>query len=275
KFANKIWNASRLIFLNMERSGVEPQVVDRGELQSLEDRWIFSVLHQVAKSVNSAFEQHRYHEVAEILYHFCWHDFCDWYLEIKKLRLGENTGMTDDWRNLLSAYSEWLKLLHPIMPFQTEELWHRLNRTDSISLQPYPVAGVRDEPAEKEMALLQDIITSARNLRANVNRNVQLDAVLYADKPDVAIIEKLTNLKLEVRPPGPETHGFHLQINIPVDRKRLEQEIHQYQKLVADKDRQLSNEKFLAGAPPQVIESLREKRAEYQAQLEKSQAALS
>ncbi|MDQ6758828.1 MAG: class I tRNA ligase family protein, partial [Acidobacteriota bacterium] len=276
KFANKIWNASRLIFLNMERSGVEPQVIKRGELQSLEDRWMFNLLDRTAQSVNQAFEQHRYHEVAETLYHFFWHDLCDWYLEIKKLRLGENSGMTNDWRNLLGAYSESLRLLHPIMPFQTEELWHRLGRTDSISVQAYPLTGARDGVAEREMTLLQEIITSARTLRSHVNRSIQIDAVLYGEPADVEVIEKLANLKLEVRPPRPDTLGFDLQLNIPtqIDRKRLEKEVSQYQKLVADKDRQLSNDKFLASAPAQVVESLRAKRAEYQAQLEKSQAAL-
>ena len=85
-FANKIWNAARLLFMNMERSALEPQVVERGELNALEDRWIFSLLDRTSRSVNQAFEQHRYHEVAETLYHFFWHDLCDWYLEIKKLR---------------------------------------------------------------------------------------------------------------------------------------------------------------------------------------------
>src|SRR5205814_5411620 len=161
-FANKIWNAARLIFLNMERSGVEPAVVQHGELQALEDRWMFSLLDRTARTVNQAFEQHRYHEVAETLYHFFWHDLCDWYLEIKKLRLVENSGMTNDWANLLSVFAESLRLLHPIMPFLTEELWHRLvaqaSACESISLQPYPRAAVADEAAEKEMALLQDII---------------------------------------------------------------------------------------------------------------------
>jgi valyl-tRNA synthetase len=243
--------------------------------------------------VNQAFEQHRYHEVAETLYHFFWHDLCDWYLEIKKLRLAENSGMTNDWANLLSVFAESLRLLHPIMPFQTEELWHRLGRTDSISLQPYPGAGVPDEAAEKEMSLIQEIIGSARMLRANFNldKSRQLEGVLYGSNgvahSHKAVVEKLTNLKLDIRPERPgklegavrSTPDFDLLIALPTadtktQRNRLEKEVQQYEKLVADKDRQLSNDKFLQSAPAHVIESLRSKRAEYQAQLEKSRAAL-
>ena len=106
----------------------------------LEDRWIFSRLSRTAESVNRALEQHRYHEVAEELWQFFWHDFCDWYLEIKKLRLSANSGLTDDWRNLLSVFGAYLRLQHPIMPFITEELWHRFGQTESIALAKYPQA---------------------------------------------------------------------------------------------------------------------------------------
>jgi valyl-tRNA synthetase len=290
-FANKIWNASRLLFMNMERSGVEPAVTEPGTLEALEDRWMFSELHRTAESVNKAFENHRYHEVAEQLWHFFWHDFCDWYLEIKKLRLAENSGMTNDWRNLLAVFSSALRLLHPMMPFITEELWHRLGQTSSISLQPYPQPGAIDEDAERQMNLLQEMITSARTLRAEFKLGTKpLNASVYANGTrldQIDVIEKLANIKLEVLSERPaklegaarSTPEFDLLIAMPVadsaaQRAKLEKEILQHEKLIADKDRQLGNEKFLASAPPQIVEGLRAKRAEYQAQLDKSRAAL-
>lgn len=250
KFANKIWNASRLIF-NMAGT---PAVVERGDLHSLEDRWIFSVLDRTIKSVNQAFAQHRYHEVAETLYHFFWHDLCDWYLELKKLR------PAGDGRNLLAAYAESLRLLHPIMPFQTEELWHRLGRTDSISLQPYPQSSVADASADRDMAELQEIV---RVVRTRVPKQLGLKAVLERASPiEHETIRKLTNLEL----------AMHVAPEAP--RPDLSKQIEQFEKLIADKDRQLSNEKFLSSAPAHVVESLRAKRSEYQAQLEKTRAGL-
>jgi valyl-tRNA synthetase len=290
-FANKIWNASRLLFMNMERSGVEPAVTELGTLDTLEDRWMVSELHRTAETVNKAFENHRYHEVAEQLWHFFWHDFCDWYLEIKKLRLAESSGMTNDWRNLLTVFSSALRLLHPMMPFITEELWHRLGQTSSISVQPYPQPGMIDADAERQMNLLQEMITSARTLRAEFKLGAKpLNASVYANGTrldQIDVIEKLANIKLEVLSERPaklegaarSTPDFDLLIAAPVadaavQRAKLEKEIQQHEKLIADKDRQLGNEKFLASAPPQIVEGLRAKRAEYQAQLDKSRAAL-
>jgi valyl-tRNA synthetase len=290
-FANKIWNASRLLFMNMERSGVEPAVTEPGTLETLEDRWMFSELHRTAEIVNKAFENHRYHEVAETLWHFFWHDFCDWYLEIKKLRLSENSGMTNDWQNLLAVFSAALRMLHPMMPFITEELWHRLGQTSSISLQSYPQAAAVDSEAERQMGFLQEMITSARTLRAEFKLGTKpLNASVYANGTRIEhidVIEKLANIKLEVlaqRPAKMEgaarsTPEFDLLIAVPVadvatQRAKLEKENAQLEKLIANIDRQLTNEKFLASAPPNIVESLRGKRAEYQGQLDKNRAAL-
>jgi valyl-tRNA synthetase len=132
----------------MERSGVEPWLPHhletfRAEARpsiavAVEDRCIFSRLNSCAEQVNRAIDQYRYHEAAQLLWHFFWHEFCDWYLELKKLRLEENSGLTADWRNMLAAFETALRLLHPAMPFLTEELWQRLKgdarRPASIAL---------------------------------------------------------------------------------------------------------------------------------------------
>ncbi len=185
-FANKIWNASRLIFMKMESSGVEPWVprelncclpeaVSDSLVVPLEDRWIFSRLNRCAESVNRAIETYRFHEAAQTLWHFVWHEFCDWYLELKKLRFEENSGLNAHWRNLLTVYEMLLRLLHPLMPFLTEELWQRLterndDRPISIALAHYPQYNVdaSDAQAEIEMGILQSIVTAARELRADL-----------------------------------------------------------------------------------------------------------
>jgi valyl-tRNA synthetase len=286
QFANKMWNAARMILMNMESSGVEPAFPAPGQPATLEDRWILSRLNRTAESVNRALAQHRYNEVAAELWAFFWHDFCDWYLEIKKLRFTPNSGLTDDWRNLLSAFSAYLRLQHPIMPFITEELWHRFGESTSVALAAYPQAGATDEDAEREMALMQEMITAARKLRADhgLDRKLILEGVLYchngSKSVELGVIEKLANVKLDVRnETAPKLTGavrstpeFDLALQLPeVDaegqRARVEKEKVQLKKLIADKDRQLANEKFLSSAPASVVAGLREKRGEYVARL--------
>ena len=294
QFANKMWNAARLIFMNMEACGVTPSFPEPGKPETLEDRWIFSRLNRTAASVNRALAQHRYHEVAEELWQFFWHDFCDWYLEIKKLRFTPDSGLTNDWRNLLSVFSAYLRLEHPVMPFITEELWHRFGETRSIALAAYPQAGVTDEAAEREMALMQEMITAARQMRADhgLDKKLLLEGVLYcrngSRSVELPVIEKLATVKLDVRTGAAtdlngavrSTPEFDLVLRLPevdsdIQRARLSKEIEQLEKAIADKDRQLASEKFLGSAPAHVVESLRSKRAEQAAQLEKSRATLS
>ncbi len=295
QFANKLWNAARLLLMNMESAGIEPALPEPGRLETLEDRWIFSRLSRTAESVNRALEQHRYHEVAEELWQFFWHDFCDWYLEIKKLRLSPNSGLTNDWKNLLAVFSTYLRLQHPILPFITEELWHRFGQSTSIALARYPQAGaIDDEPATMhEMAVLQEIITAARKLRADrgVDRKKELTGVLYyrdeVETLELHVINRLANVNIEVRGgTAPALNGaarstkqFDLILDLPEvdpegERVRLKKEIAQLQKLIADKDRQLSDEKFRRGAPEHVWFSLTLKRKEYVAQLEKNRDML-
>jgi valyl-tRNA synthetase len=293
QFCNKVWNAARMLLMNLESSGIEPTLPEPGQLETLEDRWIFSRLSRTAESVNRALEQHRYHEVAEEIWQFFWHDFCDWYLEIKKLRLSANSGLTNDWRNLLGVFSAYLRLQHPILPFITEELWHRFGQTTSIALAPYPQAGKTDEAAEREMGLLQDMVTAARKLKADngLDDKMELAGVLYcrngSSNVELPVLERLGKVKLEVRTgTAPvltgavrSTQHFDLALQLPeVDRdalrQRLLKEDDKLQKLVINIDRQLANEKFLSNAPPLIVAELRSKRAEYLGQIQKNRDTL-
>jgi len=313
-FANKIWNAARFLFLNMERSGVEPWTPEslaryRPEADSrtgeapLEDRWIFSRLNACADQVNRALSQCRYHEVAQVLWQFFWHEFCDWYLELKKLRLEEASGLTPDWRNILAAFESALRLLHPAMPFLTEELWQRLakgqtGRPASIALAAYPEYNrdLADLDAEREVEVLQQIVTLARNMRAEmkVEPKQRLEGVLYGRggareiaRAHAEAIEKLTNVRLELageaapaaRAGMRSTGAFDMLLKVPealaaAQRKRLEKEQEQLARNISSAQRQLSSQEFLSRAPAQVVNGLRQKLAEYEAQAEKIQAAL-
>lgn len=298
QFANKTWNAARLILMNMEASGVAPSLSEPGTAETLEDRWIFSRLSRTAAFVNAALAQHRYHEVAEKLWEFFWHDFCDWYLEIKKLRLTAGSGMTNDWRNLLSVFSAYLRLQHPVMPFITEELWHRFGQTRSIALAPYPQAGEIDEVAEREMALMQRAMASIRQGRADAGydrwRVIPGKLNFHHLTVDQLVIEKLAIFSFtNVKPAGTigtmttSSPEYELEMYITkadgeegatldteVRESRLVKEIEQLEKTIADKDRQLASEKFLASAPKHIVDALRAKRDEQAAQLQKSRETL-
>jgi valyl-tRNA synthetase len=275
-FANKIWNASRLLF-SKPKEGV-------GVPTSLADRWIFNRLRACADLANDAFKHHRYHEAAQALWHFFWDDFCDWYLELKKPET--------DWSYAYIVYEAALRLLHPLMPFLTEELWQRLgNPGRSIALEPYPQAsslGHMHDEAEREMALLQEIVTAARALRADhkIDKKPLLTGVLYCSRPlHLDAIERLANVKLTVETVAPpklegavrSTPDFDLVLEMPKaanQSERLLKENAELEKVIANSDRQLSNADIVSKMPEKVVETLRAKNAAYKAQLQKNRDAL-
>ena len=213
-FANKIWNAARFLFLNLEK--IEAQGITFEELAApeirarapyevpgeaaLAHRWIFSRLSSVSAQVREALEGFRFHETCQTIYHFFWGDFCDWYIEWLKPQLADSNRQIaiPAWRNILAVFDAALRLLHPIMPFITEELWHQFPQRAgasrvaaealasselaegtgeataplplSIALESYPEPNSdwSDPEAEAEMALLREIIIAARNVRAEM-----------------------------------------------------------------------------------------------------------
>jgi valyl-tRNA synthetase len=266
-FANKIWNASRLLFSKDQGAGART---------SLADRWIGSRLNHAVKSANEALEVHRYHEAADAVWTFFWDEFCDWYLELKK--------SDTDWGFAYEVHQKALLLLHPLMPFITEELWHRRGHETSIALEAYPQydPALNDFAAEREMKLQQDIIMAVRELRAynKIDRKVKLSGTLsLGGSVPLETIERLTNVSLDVR--RREDSGFDLKLDLPEaagaseeQKDRLKKDNEQLEKVIANSLRQLGNESFVAKAPTHVIDGMRAKLAEYQAQLAKNQAAL-
>ena len=306
-FANKIWNAARFIFLSLEKSGAEPwlpedpdrfvpQAATGNSQPSLEDRWMFSRLNEVAGLVNSHIGKYRYHEAANLLYHFFWGEFCDWYVELKKLSFRENSGLTPEWKNMLVAMERALRLLHPVMPFITEELWQRLTagatgRPKSIALSSYPAGdpALTDKEAERQVELLREIIVALRNLRAEMGipPKTGLEGICYGHRAEVAevvteqaaALSRLANVKLTAQsgaaPQGKAMHhgkDFDLQLELPAEetktlRERLAKQLKPLEKARDSSQRQLGNEQFLSKAPPHVVESIRKKLADYESQI--------
>ena len=263
-FANKIWNASRLLFSKEDTRG-------RGEASpaTLADKWIGSRFNAAVATTNKSFELHRYHEAADAVWTFFWDEFCDWYLELKK--------SDTDWGFAYEIHEKALLLLHPLMPFITEELWHRRGHETSVALEAFPQydSALHDPEAEREMKLYQEIVTEIRGVRADnkIDRKEQLTGELgVAGTINKELIERITNVSLTVVPhDGP---GYRLALGIPVPKERLEKENEQLEKVIASSHRQLANEAFVAKAPAHVIDGMRAKLAEYEAQLAKNKAAL-
>ena len=207
-FANKIWNAARFMFMNVDRiePGLRPGTgalptgagVAGFSTATLEDRWILSRFNRVAADVNDALATYRFHEAANRIYDFFWGEFCDWYLELIKPRLNfeegaDTTAARIACQNLVNMFDASLRLLHPVMPFITEEIWQAMYEgkaaVKSIALTAYPQADEKqfDLAAETEMAILQDLIVSVRNLRAElkVEPKVKVPIEVFAHEPAI------------------------------------------------------------------------------------------
>ncbi len=305
-FANKIWNAARFMFMNVDRLGTVR--VDSAKVQTvtLEDRWILSRFNRVTQGVNDALASYRFHEAANQIYDFFWGEFCDWYLELIKPRL--NSSLGDEagraCGDLVNLFEASLRLLHPVMPFITEEIWQAIYDgkppLQSVALAAYPQADEKqlDLAAETEMAVLQDLIVSVRNLRAElkVEPKVKVPIELYVhDAPTgisimqnweaikrLANVDSITNVE-EWRARQSPSRGtsrfdvrviYEKKIDIAAERERLSKELEKMEKEIANGQRQLSNEGFLAKAPANVVEGLRKRAGELVGLREKTKSKL-
>ena len=314
-FANKIWNAARFMFMNVDRAGGGVSHAQTGSrvgvsdfrATTLEDRWVLSRFNRVAEDVNSALETYRFHEAANSIYDFFWGEFCDWYLELIKPRLGENAdpgAASTACKNLVSLFEAALRLLHPVMPFITEEIWHALYDQKpplkSIALAAYPQGDAKqlDLAAETEMAILQDLIVSVRNLRAElrIEPKQRVPIQVYAHDREVrtlleqnrGAIERLASVeKVEfvdaslAKLPGARhtaRYDVHVvyakKIDTAVERERLKKDLDKIEREITNGQRQLKNEQFLAKAPPKVVEGLRKREQELQVLRQKTVSKL-
>jgi valyl-tRNA synthetase len=309
-FANKIWNAARFIFMNMDRAAEVGLAVNPAELlrdpvlgptSPIEARWIVSRLNTTAAEVNQALAEFRFHEAANTVYQFFWGDFCDWYLEIVKLRLDfpnldlNNSAVKDATQSalatLIGVFESALRLLSPFMPFITEEIWHALydQRAPSASIAltryPLPVAGRIDTEFERKMTLLQELIVTLRALRRDLDvperehvpayflSSNGIDRLLKSNDDIVRKLARISSLQVETswslastntRTTATFTTGllYEKQIDVAAERERLVKELAKYEKELQSKQGQLSNEAFLAKAPPNIVEGLRARAAE-------------
>jgi len=308
-FANKIWNAARFMFMNVDRiepglrpgGGQEcPPHISKGvagfQACNLEDRWILSRFNRVAAEVNEALATYRFHEAANRIYDFFWGEFCDWYLELIKPRLsadGSDKSVAQGaCANLVQLFDASLRLLHPIMPFITEEIWQAMYEgkpaLKSIALAAYPQADEKqiDLAAETEMAILQDLIVSVRNLRAElkVETKAKVPIQLFAHEPEMrtmieqnrGAVERLANVEkiafvessLAKLPGARHTARFDVhvvyerKIDVTAECERLKKELERIERGIAGGQKQLGNEQFLAKAPTSVVENLRKQQQE-------------
>jgi valyl-tRNA synthetase len=308
-FANKIWNAARFMFMNVDRvePGLRPARTDQWvrpyvgiagfNTIALEDRWILSRFNRVTADVNEALQSYRFHEAANRIYDFFWGEFCDWYLELIKPRLQfEEGGDTNAARvacgNLVNLFDSALRLLHPVMPFITEEIWQAMYEgkapAKSIALMGYPQADEKqvDLAAETEMAILQDLIVNVRNLRAElkVEPKVKVPIEVFAHEPAIramieqncGAVERLANAEritfvegsLAKHAGARSTARFDVhvvyerKIDAAAECERLKKELEKLEKGIGSGQRQLGNDQFLAKAPANVVDSLRKQQAE-------------
>ena len=291
-FATKIWNAARLIFRYVDESDRLPSV---GELKqsnlSLVDRWILSRLARATERVNRSIELYNLHEGTRHIYDFFWHEFCDWYLEMIKLHPDRSKA------TLLYVFENALRLLHPFMPFITEELWQNLpHKGESIVIAPYPEFDPElvDERAESQAQLLQEIVVKVRNIRAEMNIDAKQAVPVRIATDDVDLTQLLSDAReyifklaqvnqVEIAPKlsGDKlaaqavAGGLALEvplaglIDVEAERTRLTKEMEKAQREIDKLERTLSNASFVDRAPKEVVEENRRRLADYRDQAAK------
>ena len=306
-FCNKIWNAGRFLLMNLERH----QPVSTAQIHKLleqdgvqlEDRWIVSRLHQVIGSIETNLGKFRFHAASDELYHFFWDEFCDWYIEFIKVRLRGDVARDRKIVNTTALYvlETSLRLLHPFMPFVTEELWQRLpHEGPTIALASYPVAERTwiDPQAVETMERLQELVSSIRTVRTENKVDprhrlpCQLKAgtdsrqlvedhghkvVTIAGLQQITLMDELPGGGVQIR--GLSSLGeFALQldevIDVAAERDRLERHIEKVKEEINSLEGRLQNPSFVEKAPQQIVERAREKFADARNRLARLQEQL-
>jgi valyl-tRNA synthetase len=291
-FATKIWNAARFIFRHVDEEDRLPSLNELKQSDlSLVDRWILSRLSKATAEVNRSVEQYNLHEGSRHVYSFFWHEFCDWYLEMIKLH-PERSKPT-----LLYVFENALRLLHPFMPFITEELWQNLpHKGESIVIAPYPESDPEliDVRIEQQTDIIQDIIVKVRNIRAEMNVDAklavplriattdpELTALLSGARDYVFKLAQVSQMEVVSQPSGDKlaaravAGGMDIEvplaglIDVEAEAARLKKELEKAQREIDNLQRKLSQASFVERAPKEVVEENRRRLADYQDQAAK------
>jgi valyl-tRNA synthetase len=303
-FANKIWNAARFCLLNAEGAeAIGDPFADRANLP-LHDRWILSRLNKTARQVNAQLEQYEFHGVVQTLYHFFWDDFCDWYIELSKSTVTAEADSAERRiasARLITVLEQSLRLLHPFMPYLTEELWRRLpvkhsdllheayaGAEPSIMLAAFPKgdASLIDDAAEAEMEAVIDLISRVRNIRSEMNikpgdriqlmiaAKSNLQSVFTASADQIARLTRAeVSIDGNVQMPKAAARAVlsgGAEVAVPLEglidfaqeRARLSREREKLQKEVEKLEGQLGNSDFVSRAPAEKVSELRERVAD-------------
>ena len=316
-FANKIWNAGRFILMNLQNMPEKPRAqlaralepipglgfepVVSTEALALADRWIFSRLATVTREMEEALADYRFHEAAHKIYHFFWHEFCDWYVEWVKTEITrpvEGEKVPAAWINLGRIFEASLHLLHPFMPFITEELWHLLpfrSAADSISLKDFRLVTERvaDPISEKQFEKVQELVVTARNAKAEMNLQ-KVKPSLQVAAEDLRLLEIFrthqdTILRLSAMQAMHLTRGrlaadladvrsgvtldlrilHEEKVDPEAERTRLQKDKLKLEQQLAQVKSQLGNEAFLARAPKEIVRGAEHRMKELEEQLRK------
>ncbi|WP_227936706.1 valine--tRNA ligase [Alkalihalobacillus deserti] len=290
-FGNKIWNASRFALMNME--GLTYEEIDLTGEKTIADKWILTRLQETIADVTRLIDAYEFGEVGRVLYNFIWDDLCDWYIEMAKLPLyGEDEAAKKMTRSVLAyVLDQTMRLLHPMMPFITEEIWQHLpHKGESITVAAWPEK--KEElifgDAVEDMEILKDIIRSVRNTRAELNVPMSKQIELLVRAKDDKVLSKLTRgqsyiekfcnpskltIAKDVATPEKSMSqvlsGVELflplagLLDLDAEIARLEKELEKLNKEVERVDKKLGNKGFIAKAPENVIEEEKAKQADY------------
>ncbi|HIP37982.1 MAG TPA: valine--tRNA ligase [Desulfocapsa sulfexigens] len=298
-FINKLWNAARFAMMHVEECDPSiTDVVNAPEKLPLIHQWILSRTAKTIVDVRRALDEYHFNDAASVIYQFVWHEFCDWYLEwIKADLFSKDETLRDQARGVLLYVLETvLKLIHPITPFVTEEIWSVLpGERPMLVTSEYPVAADwQDEKVESQVELLMGVITGIRNIRAeaDVHPSAKIEAfVLCADSEKRELIQsfsvsisamtRLESLSVAAEGDKPDDAGTYIYqdiemyvplkglVDVEKEREKLERERNKIEKSLKQINGKLGNEKFLANAPAEIVEKEKGKQAELEAKLAK------
>jgi len=300
-FANKLWNATRFVIRSIEPGAVISSSLDKSKLTS-EDRWILSRLNRTIQDVINLMEEYQFGEAQRQIHDFLWSEYCDWYIELAKIRL--QAGDTAPLPVLTHVLEKALRLLHPFMPFLTEELWQNLKKrvawptADSIMIAPYPEADEKmiNPEAENEMEAVFEIVRAIRNVRAEykVETSRWIEAKIYTDTSRHDSISRYTaavktlaranpvtflagepgekapeNMLVLTLAPATVVIPMASMLDLEAEKKKKEKELEQARAEAGRLEARLKDEAFLTKAPPSVIEKERQKLYTLKNKLEK------